>query len=52
MASALKMPMKMVIENKTAEESGHIINKIEATGNIFAGYDCKKGKNISIFICL
>ena len=30
MAAALKMPIKLVIENKTGQDCGHIINKIES----------------------
>ena len=43
MAEALKMPLKMVIENKIGKESGHIINKIEMANNLFFGFDCRKG---------
>ena len=33
------MPIKLVIENKTALNSAKIINQIEEDGNIFTGYD-------------
>lgn len=38
---ALKMPIKLVIENKTALNSARIIEKIENEGNIFTGFDVK-----------
>ncbi|CDW79081.1 chaperonin cpn60-mitochondrial-like [Stylonychia lemnae] len=44
MADALQTPLRMVIENKIGKDCGHIINKIEESNNIFAGFDCRKGK--------
>ena len=42
---ALKRPIRAVIENKTGEPCGHIIEKIESEGSFFAGYDVKKCKH-------
>ena len=39
---ALKMPIKFVIENKTALNSAVIIDRIEADGNLFTGFDVKR----------
>ena len=50
LADALKMPLKMVIENKIGQDCGHIINKIESSNNMFAGFDCRKGKILSLLI--
>ena len=36
---ALQAPIKLVIENKTALDSSLILEKIEAEGNIFTGFD-------------
>jgi len=44
MQEALRCPIRYVIENKTGESCGHIIEKIENEGNFFAGYDVKNGK--------
>ncbi len=44
MQEALKCPIRYVIENKTGESCGHILEKIENEGNFFAGYDVKNGK--------
>ena len=33
-----------MIENKTGEDCGFILEKIEREGNFFAGYDVKNGK--------
>ena len=41
MHEALKRPIRAVIENKTGETCGHILEKIEREGNFFAGYDVK-----------
>ena len=41
---ALQMPIKLVIENKTALKSATILRKIEEEGNIFAGFDVKEEK--------
>ncbi len=45
MHEALKRPIRAVIENKTGETCGHIIEKIEREGSFFAGYDVKNCKN-------
>ena len=42
---ALKRPIRAVIENKTGETCGHIIEKIEREGSFFAGYDVKNCKS-------
>lgn len=44
MQEALKRPIRAVIENKTGETCGHIIEKIEKEGSFFAGYDVKNCK--------
>lgn len=44
------MPIKYVIENKTASNCGLILEKIEQTRNMFAGFDAKKGINTSIHL--
>ena len=36
---ALKMPIKLVIENKTALNSALILEQIEADGSMFCGFD-------------
>jgi len=41
---ALKMPIKLVIENKTALNSALILEKIEAEGDMFIGFDVKEEK--------
>ena len=41
---ALKMPIKLVIENKTALNSAIILDKIESEGNMFTGFDVKEEK--------
>ncbi len=38
------MPIKLVIENKTALKSATILRKIEEEGNMFAGFDVKEEK--------
>lgn len=38
------MPIKLVIENKTALNSATILDKIEQEGNMFVGYDVKQEK--------
>ena len=43
MEQALKQPIRCIIENKTGENCGYILEKIESEGNFFAGYDVKNG---------
>ena len=43
MEQALKQPIRHIIENKTGENCGYILEKIESEGNFFAGYDVKNG---------
>ena len=39
---AMQMPIKLVIENKTALNSATILRQIEQENNMFAGYDVKE----------
>ena len=39
---ALKIPIKLVIENKTGLNSALIIEKIEAEGSMFTGFDVNR----------
>jgi chaperonin GroEL len=39
---ALRVPIKLVIENKTALNSALVIEKIEAEGNMFTGFDVNR----------
>jgi chaperonin GroEL (HSP60 family) len=53
MHEALKRPIRAVIENKTGETCGHILEKIEKEGNFFAGYDVKNcNKTFTIYFIL
>ena len=36
------MPIKLVIENKTALNSARIIEQIESEGNMFLGFDVQQ----------
>lgn len=45
MSKALKMPLKLLIENKTFQNAAGIIDKIDNDGlNIFSGYNVKTDK--------
>ena len=39
---ALKVPIKIIIENKTGENSAKIIYEIEQTGDMFTGFDVRR----------